>query len=153
MRVGSLYLENFKEVARAVSDRHGRDEVGVEEYAIKFFTETYLREHESLFDVKQGGERQITYLGGSSAKVGVPEGVDEADPVDEFDTDDGYSEVTNEEKLDFEPNYPNRLTDEESEQTEEQPDSDDNGDPDDGDDGGTEKMTFSMESGPPETDV
>jgi len=153
MRVGSLYLENFKEVARAVSDRHGRDEVGVEEYAIKFFTETYLREHESLFDVKRGG--QITYLGGSSAKVGVPEGVDEPDPVDEFDTDDGYSEVTDDEKLDFEPEYPDRLTDEgdeKSAQAEEQPDSDDDGDPDDGDDG-TEKMTFSMESGPPETDV
>lgn len=151
MRVGSLYLENFKEVARAISDRHGRTEVGVEEYAIKFFTETYLREHESLFDVKQGGGRggQIVYLGGSSAKVGVPEGVDEPDPVDEFDTDDGYSEVTDDEKLDFEPNS-NRLTDDEgSEQTEEQPDSDDNGDPDDG---GTEKMTFSMSSGPPSSD-
>jgi hypothetical protein len=139
MRVGSLYLENFKEIARAVSDRHGRDEVGVEEYAIKFFTETYLREHESLFDVKRGG--QITYLGGSSAKVGVPDGVDESDPVDEFDTDDGYSEVTDEEKLDFEPDYPDRLTD-------------DDGDPDDGDpdDGGIEKMTFSMSSGPPSND-
>ena len=149
MRVGSLYLENFKEVARAISDRHGRTEVGVEEYAIKFFTETYLRENESLFDVKRGG--QITYLGGSDAKVGVPEGVDESDPVDEFDTDDGYSEVTDDEKLNFEPDYPDRLTDdgdEKSEQVEEQPDSD--GDPDDGDD--EEKLTFSMSSGPPSSD-
>jgi hypothetical protein len=148
MRVGSLYLENFKEIARAVSDRHGRDEVGVEEYAIKFFTETYLQEHESLFDVKRGG--QITYLGGSSAKVGVPDGVDEPTPVDEFDTDDGYSEVTDEEKLDFDADQLTNDGDEESEQVEEQSDSDDDGDPDDGDDEG--KLTFSMSEGPPSSD-
>ena len=149
-RIESLYSSNFREVARSVSDHHGRDEVSVTEFAVKYFSDLWIQQHSEEFSIKEGG--QVVYRGGSDAKVGVPDGVDEPTPVDEYTESDGYDEVPDDpEPLDFDPEYPDRLTDEGDEggeQVEEQSDSDDDGDPDEE----SEKLTFSMQEGPPSSD-
>ena len=153
--IPELYTQNFYEVARAVSDHHGRDEMGVTEFAVKYFSNLYIEAHREQFDVKQGGD--VVYLGGPDAKIEIPEGYDEDDPIDEFDQEDGYSEVPEDaEPLDFEiEDVPSKPDDGEADTTTDDTvdgENNDDDDPDSDDSEESEKMTFSMSEGPPSSD-
>lgn len=158
--VPEIYTENFYEICRAISDHCDRPEMSVTEFGVKYLSEQYIKQHPDQFDVKLGG--QITYLGGSGAKVGIPDGYDEEDPIDEYDAEDGYSEVPDDpEPLDFEIDEPSIPDDGEADTPTDG--TSDDGDPD-SDDGDTkrqgsigtddeDKLTFTLSEGPPETDV
>ena len=137
---GSIMLSdpqrsNLKEIFRHIATESQQEVINLNRYGAETITNWYVQQYPEDFQQK-GGNSQIVYMKGDKTKSSA------TDTEEIEETDNGYSEVTDDEKLDFEPDYPDRLTDSDGD-----PD-----DGDDGDDGESEKMTFSMSSGPPSND-